>query len=187
MSGEWAGRRQWGSGMTAGVSLEQDGVVWCPSCGIPHEAGATHCSFCKQPLAEGIEGEAESAESLSAASDTDTGVLARAIADRVATQRSPRTRSAGPWALPRRPQPLTEDEIEARAAAIVAQARNDEASGAAVPLFTDGYSTLSDDELLELDFLPPLRQRDREWLLAGAVCCVILILGAVVIARYFAA
>src|SRR5690349_17811525 len=100
MGGEWAGRWRWGGGMTAGGSLEQDGVVWCPSCGIPHEAGVTHCSFCKQPLGRGVEGEAERAESLPAESDMNTVALARAVADRVATQRPPRTRSAGPWALP---------------------------------------------------------------------------------------
>jgi hypothetical protein len=174
--------------MAAEISPEADEVVWCPSCGIPHEAGATHCSFCHPPLAQGAVGDELDFEGMTEAEEARTGALGRAIAGRVATQRPPRGRRASPWALPKRLQPLSEDEIEARAAAIVAQASKEEASGAAVPLFTDGSGPVSEDELLrQLDFLPPLRQRDRDWLLAGIFCCVILILGAVVIARYFAA
>jgi hypothetical protein len=174
--------------MATGVSVEQDRVVWCLACGIPHEVGATHCSYCHQPLAEGGVSDGASAETTSAGVDVHTGALARAIADRVATGRPPRQRSASPWALPKRWQPLTDEEIEARAAAIVAQAYKEEADGSAVPLFTDGSETLTEDELLgQLDFMPPLRQRDREWLVAGMVCCVILIIGAAIIARYFAA
>jgi hypothetical protein len=102
--------------------------------------------------------------------------------------RPPRQRRAGPWALPRRPQALTDEEIEARAAAIVARAHQEEADGATEPLFPAVAPSMSDAELMsQLDFLPPLRQRDREWLLAGLFCCIILILGAVAMVRFFAA
>jgi hypothetical protein len=121
------------------------------------------------------------------APDTQTGALARAIADRAAAQRPSRQRRAGPWAMPRRVAPLTDDEIDARAAAIVAQARQEEAEGATEALFPPGSESMSDAELIsQLDFLPPLRQRDREWLLAGLFCCIILIIGAIVIVRFFA-
>jgi hypothetical protein len=177
-------RWQWGSGMSTGASVEQDGVVWCPSCGIPHAVEATHCSLCSRPLAESDEDEADATP---AEQEARTSALARAIAERAATQRSPRQRRAGPWTVPGLRKPLTDDEIEARAAAIVAQARKEEDDGTAVPLFTDGSRPLSDEEMLsQLEFLPPLRQRDREWLLAGLLCCVFLIIGAVAIVRFFA-
>jgi hypothetical protein len=173
--------------MATGVSVEQDGVVWCPSCGIPHGVEATHCSLCSRPLAESEQDEADATPA-----EAGTRALARAIAERAATQRSPRQHRAGPWALPGLRKPLTDDEIEARAAAIVAQARKEEDDGTAVSLFTDGSRKLSDEEMLSqleflpLEFLPPLRQRDREWLLAGLLCCVFLIIGAVAIVRFFA-
>jgi hypothetical protein len=173
--------------MASGISLEQDEVVWCAACGIPHDAGATHCSFCSRPLKEntasgdGISDEADDAL------DAQTGALARAIADRAAAQRPSRPRRAAPWALPRRVAPLTDDEIDARAAAIVAQARQEEDEGATEALFPAGAGSMSDaEQVSQLDFLPPLRQRDREWLLAGLFCCIILIVGAIVIVRFFA-
>jgi len=187
MGEEWSGRWQWGRGMATEVSQEQGGVIWCRSCGIPHDAEATHCSFCSQPLAEDIESDGVNAAAGTEATDAGTGALGRALADRVAAQRPPRKRSAGPWSLPGLRQPLSDDEIDARAAAIVAQARKEEASGEAKPLFVTGPGVVSDDDLLELEFLPPLRQRDREWLLAGLICCVLLIMGAVAIVRFFAA
>jgi hypothetical protein len=173
--------------MVSGVSAAQDGVVWCPVCGIPHGVEATHCSVCRRRLVGSDEGDGD--EAAVDASDAQTGALGRAIAARVATQGSPRGGRAAPWRLPRLRQPLSDEEIDARAAAIVAQARKEEASGAVASLADDGLLPPGSGEPLiaDLDFLPPLRQRDREWLLAGIVCCVILIVGAVVIARYFAA
>lgn len=173
--------------MTASVSPEQDEVLWCAACGIPHEASATHCNFCNRPLIEQAQGDDDATGEAIDASDAQTGALARAIADRAAAQRAPRQPRVGPWALPRRPQPLSDDEIDAQAAAIVAQARKEESDGETENLFPAGSSSLSDAELIsQLDFLPPLRRRDREWLLAGLFCCVILIIGAVIIVRFFA-
>jgi hypothetical protein len=173
--------------MASSVSLEQDEVVWCAACGIPHDAGATHCSFCSRPLKENTASGDDISADADDAPDTQTGALARALADRAATQRPARQRRAGPWALPRRVAPLTDDEIDARAAAIVAQARQEEDEGATEALFPPEAGSMSDAELIsQLDFLPPLRRRDREWLLAGLFCCIILIVGAVVIVRFFA-
>jgi hypothetical protein len=172
--------------MASELSLEQDEVVWCSACGIPHPAGTSYCSHCNRPLAERNAGDDETGDAADAP-DAQTGALARAVADRAAAQRPPRQRSAVPWAVPRRPQSLTDDEIEARAAAIVAQARQEEAQGATEALFPDGAAAMSDAQHIgQLDFLPPLRQRDREWLFAGLFCCVILIVGAIVMVRFFA-
>jgi hypothetical protein len=173
--------------MASSVSLEQDEVAWCAACGIPHDAGATHCSFCSRPLKENTASGDDNFDEADDAPDSQTGALARALADRAATQRPSRQRRAGLLALPRRVAPLTDDEIDARAAAIVAQAQQKEDEGETEALFPADAGSMSDAELIsQLDFLPPLRQRDREWLLAGLFCCAILIIGAVIIVRFFA-
>ena len=186
--------------MASDISLEQDGVVWCPSCGIPHEAGATHCTFCSRPLAASLAGEPASPEidgDASAATpppdpllpDARTGVLARAVAERVAARRSPRPARDARWPMSRRPPTLTDEEIEARAAAIVAQACEAEAAGVALssPTVGGGPGPLPDAEpFSQLEFLPPLRQSDRQWLLAGFVCCGLLILFAIAFVRFLA-
>jgi hypothetical protein len=182
-SSQWQRSRS----MATDLSPEQDSVIWCPSCGIPHEVTATHCSLCHQPLVDiqaGSDGPND--DTAAEAPGTQTATLGRTLAAQVVTQRPPRQRRAAPWPVQRPRQALTDDEIEARAAMIVALARKEEAVGVTVSPDADGLKSVTDDELLELDFLPPLRQRDREWLLAGLICCVLLIMGAVAIVRFFA-
>jgi hypothetical protein len=51
----------------------------------------------------------------------------------------------------------------------------------------DGPGSLGDAEpFSQLDFLPPLRQSDRQWLLAGLACCGLLILFAIAFVRFLA-
>jgi hypothetical protein len=180
--------------MVSGASIEQDELVWCRACGIPHDAGTVYCSFCNQPMVP-VDPNAEPAGGddapLATASpdDSQTGVLARAIAARSAQGRGPRQRPGGRWKLSRRPAPLTDDEIEARAAAIVALARAEEAAGLDRPQPTDSDKPSPLDEaetFAALDFLPPLRERDQLWLVAGLFCCALLILFAIGFVRFLA-
>ena len=180
--------------MGSGVSLEQDELVWCRACGIPHDAGTVYCSFCSQPMvAVGADAQpADGDDALLSQDTTDnaqTGALARAIATRAAQGRSSRQRPGMRWPIARRPAPLTDDEIEAKAAAIVALARAEEAAEATRPKTTvpEGSSILDKAEPLgQLDLLPPMRERDQLWLLAGLFCCAFLILFAIGFVRFFA-
>lgn len=200
------------SGNTA---TEQREVVWCQACGIPHKAGAVYCSFCSQPLVPLDEHPATALttalplaattpapaadeapdETAAAAPPTDedpekqTGALARAIAAHAAEGRAPRQMPAVRWPMPRRPIALSEEEIEAKAAAIVALARAEEAAGIdATPRPRAPGDDLLNEEGLspEVGFIPPLRERDKLWLIVGLFGCAILILAAVALVRVLA-
>ena len=179
--------------MSSGASLEQVELVWCRACGIPHDAGTVYCSCCNQPMvpvdAADLPDPDDSLPPADTTGDDRTGVRARAIAARAAQGWSPRQRPVARWPLARRPAPLTDEEIEEKAAAIVALARAEEAAGLDRPPTTDDDKSALLDEaeaFAQLDFLPPLRERDRLWLVAGLFCCALLIIFAIGFVRFFA-
>lgn len=180
--------------MASGASLEQDELVWCRACGIPHDAGTVYCSFCRQPLVpvgtdEQPTGDGGAPDATDATGDSRTGDLARAIAARAGQGRSPRGRPGMRWPVARRSAPLTDDEIEVKAAAIVALARAEEAVEAAHPKSgsPEGSSILDEAEPLgQLELLPAMRERDQLWLVAGLFCCAFLIIFAIGFVRFLA-
>ena len=181
-------------------------VVWCQACGIPHEAGTVYCNFCSQPLividdhpaaptadAPPLAASPEAAEAQpdapGEATDGQTGALARAIAARAAQGRVARPMPAIRWPMPRRAVVLSEEEIEAKAAAIVALARAEERAGldATSRPAPPGSDLLQEEGLSpEIGFIPPLRERDQLWLLGGLFGCALLILAAVALVRVLA-
>ena len=190
--------------LTERDASERDGVVWCAACGIPYAPTTPYCDSCHQPLQVGPGGELSAALAVLAddadsdATDTrsivDSSDLAPALVispvAEVAVAQPLRQRGVLGRRFARRPRPLTEDEIETRAAAIVAQARAEELAGIDEPFELDDEADMADDDEDEpvayVDFLPPLRQRDRQWLGAGLVCCVVLIVFAAFFVRFLA-
>lgn len=86
-----------------------------------------------------------------------------------------------------RQQAMSEDEIDAAAAAIIAQARHADRLDSATE--ADGprdalalLAALAPDPVVE-EALQRRRERDRAWLIGGIVCCVLLILFALAISR----
>lgn len=82
---------------------------------------------------------------------------------------------------------MSEDEIDAAAAAIIAQARQadrrDPATGAEGPRDARALlAALAPDPAME-EALQRRRERDRAWLIGGIVCCILLILFALAISR----
>ena len=207
---------------------EDQGVVWCMQCGIPHAAGAIYCSYCGQSLGD-VAGAATDTAPADGPLDALTvapapGMAAVTSAEPAAPLGEPaadaepppwvvpappetpaarRDRAARTTRLPRRTAPASDAEIEAAAAAIVAQAKAlDEAR--ARPGGTD--TTRAPETLaaphpeLAGDWpvtrrapsAPPpslfaaMPERERIWLIAGIVLCVVLVLFAIAFARNLA-
>jgi len=84
-----------------------------------------------------------------------------------------------------RQQAMSEGEIDAAAAAIIAQARHADRLDPTTGAPRDALALLADlapDPVVE-EALRRRRDRDRAWLIGGIVCCVLLILFALVISR----
>jgi hypothetical protein len=176
--------------MEAEARPNDEQVIWCEPCGMPHARGTTHCISCGAPLGE----EAPAAAAVTPAVPVADSLPPSApviTAEPVApppprADVAPRGRRS--W---RAAPPMSETEIEATAAAIVARAM---VAGEAAPAREpagDGQATpppvnLKSDSgpLVWPDPLPPsLPSKDRLWLIAGGVCCVILLLALIVFAR----
>ncbi len=84
-----------------------------------------------------------------------------------------------------RQRAMSEDEIDAAAAAIIAQARHADRLAAATGTPRDALAPLADlaPDPVVREALQGRRDRDRAWLIGGLVCCVLLILFALVISR----
>ncbi len=84
-----------------------------------------------------------------------------------------------------RQQAMSEDEIDTAAAAIIAQARHADRLDAATGTPRDALAPLADlvPDPVVREALQGRRERDRAWLIGGLVCCVLLILFALVISR----
>lgn len=173
-------------------------VLWCLSCGIPHPPGATHCSHCGKPLAvdSPVGSAADTPPALAPAVESDNGpgplplpepVLAKPAPFRP-TPTSLAARIGG-----RRSAPMDDAAIEAAAAAIVARAMAEERATDASSLGPAGESAVAGAAWP--DRLPPppreapvpsgLPDKDRAWLIAGLVLCVLLIVFAVALSRQF--
>jgi len=84
-----------------------------------------------------------------------------------------------------REQAMSEGEVNAAAAAIIAQARHADRFDPTTGTTPDAFSLLAGlapDLVLE-EALRQRRERDRAWLIGGIVCCVLLIIFALVISR----
>lgn len=164
--------------------------VWCSACGIPYVPGTTHCSHCGQPLKTDAALEPPTPAAPAPAAATPDSAVAPAGSPPV-TGGSTRPR--------RRRAPLTEEEIEATAAALVARAMAADAMAppSATPLQpADGSAPLAEwpsaAELaprVDTASPPSLRMsgKDRAWLIAGIVMCVLLVLLVIVFVRWFTA
>jgi hypothetical protein len=81
---------------------------------------------------------------------------------------------------------MSDDEVDAAAAVIIAQARAEELGSDVAPVPREALDFLQDflpDPIVQQK-LHERRERDRLWLVAGVVCCVLLLLFALAISRY---
>jgi hypothetical protein len=175
-----------------GTTKEGSTAVWCQACGIPYASDTTYCANCAAPLADTTEASVSDAEiplvsprvlddeSLVDADDAVPGF------DLDAVYPTPPTTVLG--RLRKRPRPLSEDEVEAAAAAIIARAREEVANGADDTEPRDALDLLPDllpDPVVERS-LQERQERDRAWIIAGIVCSVLLIICALAFSRYLA-
>ncbi|HEY8600121.1 MAG TPA: hypothetical protein VIL85_16915 [Thermomicrobiales bacterium] len=85
-----------------------------------------------------------------------------------------------------RQQPMSDDEVDATAAAIIARARAEELGDDVAPVPREALDLLQDflpDPVVQ-QALQERRERDRLWLIAGVVCCILLLLFALAVSRY---
>lgn len=82
-----------------------------------------------------------------------------------------------------RQQAMSDVEVDAAAAAIIAQARVAEVDAGAPRDALTFLAQLGPDPVVEAA-LRRRRDRDRAWLIGGIVCCVLLILFALAVSRY---
>lgn len=166
-------------------------IVWCLNCGIPYPANTLACSHCGQLLAPApgpdtttTLGPSHEQPVVATVAGATTAPLAP-----VRTLLAPVTAVAGArltTRASRRPAPASEAEIDAAAAAIVARALeltvNDTSVSAAPaaasspdvpsrPIVTSGMT---------------MAAKDRVWLVAGVVLCILLVILAAAFARYLA-
>jgi hypothetical protein len=81
---------------------------------------------------------------------------------------------------------MSDDEVDAAAAAIIARARSEEFGSDVAQIPRDALDLLQDflpDPVVQQK-LQERRERDRLWLIAGVVCCVLLLLFALLLSRY---
>lgn len=183
-----------GDGATTGTRA----AVWCGTCGIPYAAETAYCAMCGAPLvAPDVEAGA-TRTALSAPDESGGSAAIRSATpgeSQIAAPDVPEAAPQSPDPLPggrtldeafpgpprglldrvrQRQRTLSEDEIDAAAAAIIAQARH---AAALAPLVDP-----APDPVVE-DALQRRRDRDRAWLIGGILCCVLLILFALIVSR----
>lgn len=81
---------------------------------------------------------------------------------------------------------MSDDEVDATAAAIIARARAEELGDDVAPVPREALDLLQDflpDPVVQ-QALQERRERDRLWLIAGVVCCILLLLFALAVSRY---
>ena len=196
-----------------GTTTRIPAAIWCGICGIPYAAETVYCANCGAPLAPLVDDVATTAPpsptlaSPKAPAALPTPELETPLAALV-QERLSGTAETAPLpvaspgvrtldeAFPRPPrglldrvrqreQAMSEGEIDAAAAAIIAQARHADRFEPATGTMPDAFSLLAGlapDPVLE-EALRQRRERDRAWLIGGIVCCVLLIIFALVISR----
>ena len=184
-------------------------AIWCTSCGIPYAPGTPYCANCHQPLIDPREATgsadpdpepivARAPESAGARTPESAPAPAPAPDDAPPGFDLDAVYPAPPGSLldriRKRPQALSEDQVEAAAAEIIARARAEMAveavqRGDLPPAPRDALALLPDllpDPVVE-DALRRRRERDRAWLIAGFIASAVLILIAIAYSRYLAA
>ena len=164
-------------------------VVWCAPCGMPHARGTTHCISCGAPLGETpVASTTTPAVPAVSAPLPSAPVIVPAPAPAAPPRADTASRTRRSW---RAAPPMSDSEVEATAAAIVARAM---AAGASTPTDTPPDATQAAPSPINLtsdsgplvwpDPIPPsLSAKDRLWLIAGVACCVILLLALIVFVR----
>ncbi len=168
-------------------------VIWCGACAIPYASATVYCANCGALLA---------ADTGAPAGETFLPTIAPPL--RAETGGAPATPMIAASALPppvivaprvsggfvdrirQRQHVMSEAEVDAAAAAIIARAREVEDSTDAVSGprgALDFLPDISPDPAIEVA-LQRRRERDRLWLIAGVICCVALIIFALVVSRY---
>jgi hypothetical protein len=175
------------------VTVAEQTVIWCGKCGIPYAATMTHCSLCGAPLADPSDPFAAAPQVVPSAAATSRTESQSMIEPETFVPVLPPLQSAtvAPSAgllgrIRQRPQGMSDDEVDAAAAAIIARARAEErlaGDDSLAPMTAELLPSLLPDPATEAALLQR-RQRDRVWLIAGFVCCVILIVVALAISRY---
>ncbi len=176
------------------ASIAEQDVIWCGKCGIPYAAPMTHCSLCGAPLADERDPFAAASRAPRAAVQltpaSDQGAREAAAPSAGSLSPLPTFPPMVSGNLIRRlrqhQEAMSDEEVDAAAAALVARARAEERLVAADPAARDALERSSaylPDPRLEAA-LQQRRERDRLWLIAGFVCCVVLIIVALAISRY---
>lgn len=180
-------------GRDEAASVAEQAVIWCGKCGIPYAVTMTHCSLCGAPLADPSDPFAAApqvvppvvaAPSPERQPMTGPGEGVPALPSLPATAIAPSVGLLG--RMRQRPQAMSDEEVDAAAAAIIARARAEErlaGDNPLAPASPDLLPSLLPDPATEAA-LQHRRDRDRLWLIAGFVCCVILIIVALAISRY---
>ncbi len=167
------------------------GVVWCDVCGIPYAANTAFCATCGAVLVEGQDNAASAGEPVAVPALAAPGISDDATARGLAPEPGEATLpppGARARRFRKRVRPLSDGEVEAAAAAIIVRARAASAEEEAMPRARDAMDFLPDllpDPVVEAALLQH-RERDRLWLIAGAVCSIVLILCALAVSRYLA-
>lgn len=194
-----------------GTTKREEVAVWCGSCGIPYAAGTVYCTHCGATLIADAPLPAVPGliitPAVSPTREDDVPALAAAPPEQIAVEQH-MSISLGPampttsnpplgQAFPNAPRGLldrvrqrqramSDDEVDAAAAAIIAQARSagELVGGGAVspdnlPPLTGFLPDFATDEALQRR-----QERERFWLIAGIVCSVLLILFALAVSRY---
>jgi hypothetical protein len=177
------------------AAATEGAAIWCNTCGIPYAPTMTHCSHCGAPLAgdtttaAGVVAPVAAAPALPVARPTDAAPAPVVTAAPQVTLPAALPANTPPGLLGRirtRQQSMSDDEVDAAAAAIIAQARAEELGSDVAPVPREALDLLQDflpDPVVQ-QTLRDRRERDRLWLIAGVVCCVLLLLFALAISRY---
>ena len=181
------------------ASTTEGAAVWCNTCGIPYAPTMTHCSHCGAPLAGDTLDTVGGAAIAPAVLACPVVAVADNLppADVAAAPQSatvPLTPAIPPVTTPPgllgricpRQQAMSDDEVDAAAAAIIARARAEELGGDVAPVPREALDLLQDflpDPAVQ-QALQQRRERDRLWLIAGVVCCILLLIFALAISRY---
>ena len=185
-------------------------AVWCGTCGIPYAADTVYCANCGAPLAA-LADETGAVAALLPAPTVLTPPPAHIpqvpdaplVQGRLSEGEVEEPSSTVPLGVrtlddafpnpPRglldrvrqRQQTMSDDEIDAAAAAIIAQAQHADRLDTATGAPRDALALLADraPDPLMAEALRQRRERDRAWLIGGIVCCVLLIVVALIISR----
>lgn len=168
-------------------------AIWCGACAIPYAPATVYCANCGALLADDTGAVAGGAFMPTAAPPIRAegeGILVTPVADAAAPPPTGVATSSVPSGfvgrIRQRQHVMSDAEVDAAAAAIIARAREAEQSADTAPGPRGALDFLPDflpDPAIEAA-LRRRRERDHLWLVAGVICCVALIIFALVVSRY---